>query len=59
MSQRNKIPTHCLPLRWWVGALGQAVTSASLVAVQFMGGRYPVAAGGERLVSGTESSLRE
>ena len=49
MSQRNKIPTRCLPLRWWVGALGQAVTSAPLVAVQFMGGRYPVGAGGERL----------
>ena len=59
MSQRNEIPTRCLPLRWWVSALGQAVTSAPLVAVQFMGGWYPVEAGGERLVSGTESSLRE
>ena len=31
MSQPNKIPTRCLPLRWWVGALDQAVTSAPLV----------------------------
>ena len=29
------------------------------MAAQFKGGRYPVATGGERLVSNTESSLRE
>ena len=41
------------------GGASQAVTSVALVAVQFKGGRDPVAAGGERLVGNTESSLRE
>ena len=59
MSQPNKIPTPCL-LQYWLGsALTQAVTGAPLVAAQFKGGRDPVAAGGERLVGNTESSLRE
>ena len=30
--------------------MGQAVTGAPLVWAQFTGGRYPVTAGGERLV---------
>ena len=59
MSQLNRITTHCLPSRWWSGALLQAVTGAPLVWVQFIRGRHPVAAGGERLVSSTESSRRE
>ena len=59
MSQCNRITTRCLPSRWWGAALVQAVTSALLVWAQFMGGRVPVAAGGERLVGSTESSLRE
>ena len=59
MNQSNKIPARCLPLRWWGGALVQAVTGAPLVVAQFKGGRDPVVAGGERLVGSTESSLRE
>ena len=59
MSQHNRITTHCLPSRWWSGVLLQAVTGAPLVWVQFIRGRHPVAAGGERLVSSTESSRRQ
>ena len=59
MSQCNKITTRCLPLRWWVVALAQAVTGAPLVSTHFKGGRHPVAAGGERPVGNTELSLRE
>ena len=59
MSQLNKIPTRCLPSRWLVGGVGQAVTSGLLVSPHFKGGRLPVAAGVERLVGNTESSLRE
>ena len=50
MSQLNGITTHCLPSRWWSGALLQAVTGAPLVSAQFKGGQDPVVAGGERLV---------
>ena len=49
MSQLNKIPTPCLPSRWWDGPVAQAVTGATLVAAHFEWGRHPVAAGGERL----------
>ena len=59
MSQRNKIPKRCLQSGWWSGGAAQVVTGAPLVAAQFKGGRYPVAAGGERQVGNTESSLRE
>ena len=48
MSQFNRITTHCLPLRWWVGALAHAVTSILLVFVQFIRGWHPVVAGGMR-----------
>ena len=50
MSQRNKIPTHCLPHHWSGGAVDQAVTSSLLVSPHFKGGRDPAEAGGERLV---------
>ena len=59
MSRRNKISTRCFKSCWWGGWVSQAVTGAPLVAAQFKGGRHPVAAGGERLVGSTESSLRE
>ena len=48
MSQFNRITMCCLPSRWWGAALVQAVTGALLVWVQFIGGRDPVATGGER-----------
>ena len=48
MSQFNRITTRCLPSRWWGAALVQAVTGVLLVWVQFIGGRDPVAARGER-----------
>ena len=56
MSQLNRIAVRCLPLRWLTGAIAQAVTGSLLVFAHNKGGRYPVMAGVERLVSKTELS---